>query len=168
MFRKVEDFINNAKYEFGSTLKVYDSLTDEMLHKKVEGYPRTAGFLAWHINKSMTDMLEMAGLKNVYKVADEMPAGLSVAELIADFKKASDSAIKEVESNWKDENLTEETPMYGGENWKKGMTLMIILTHQIHHRGQLGILMRMCGCKVPGVYGPAKEEWTAFGMPEMP
>jgi hypothetical protein len=25
--------------------------------------------------------------------------------------------------------------------------------------------MRLADLKVPGVYGPSKEEWTAFGMP---
>jgi uncharacterized damage-inducible protein DinB len=27
------------------------------------------------------------------------------------------------------------------------------------------VLMRQAGIKVPGVYGPAKEEWAAYGMP---
>ena len=26
------------------------------------------------------------------------------------------------------------------------------------------VLMRQAGLKVPGVYGPAREEWTAYGM----
>jgi hypothetical protein len=27
------------------------------------------------------------------------------------------------------------------------------------------VLMRQAGLKVPGVYGPAREEWAAYGMP---
>ncbi|MBK8721797.1 MAG: hypothetical protein IPL95_05830 [Saprospiraceae bacterium] len=46
--------------------------------------------------------------------------------------------------------------MYG-ELWTKGNTLAILIRHQAHHRGQLSILMRQNGCKVPGVYGPSKE-----------
>jgi hypothetical protein len=26
-------------------------------------------------------------------------------------------------------------------------------------------LMRQAGLKVPGVYGPSREEWSQFGMP---
>ena len=63
-----------------------------------------------------------------------------------------------------DENLDEEVNMYG-EMWKNGSTLTILVTHQIHHRGQLTVLMRQAGLKVPGFYGPAREEWTAYGMP---
>ena len=42
--------------------------------------------------------------------------------------------------------------------------LMTLINHQNHHRGQMTVLMRQAGLTVPGVYGPAKEEWAAAGM----
>lgn len=39
---------------------------------------------------------------------------------------------------------------------------------ETHHLGQMTVLMRQAGLNVPGVYGPSKEEWTAYGMPEPP
>ena len=48
--------------------------------------------------------------------------------------------------------------------WSRGKTLGALVTHQIHHRAQLTVVMRLAGLKVPGVYGPAKEEWAAYGM----
>jgi hypothetical protein len=27
------------------------------------------------------------------------------------------------------------------------------------------VLMRQAGLNVPGVYGPSREEWTAYNMP---
>jgi hypothetical protein len=27
------------------------------------------------------------------------------------------------------------------------------------------VLMRQAGLKVPGIYGPAKEEWSIYGAP---
>jgi len=44
------------------------------------------------------------------------------------------------------------------------MSLQVLVVHQAHHRGQMTVLMRQAGLKVPGVYGPAREEWTAYGM----
>jgi hypothetical protein len=38
------------------------------------------------------------------------------------------------------------------EKWKRGMTLAIIISHQIHHRAQLTVVMRLNGLKVPGVF----------------
>jgi len=37
--------------------------------------------------------------------------------------------------------------------------------HQTHHRAQMTVLMRQAGLKVPGVYGPSREEWSQMGMP---
>jgi uncharacterized damage-inducible protein DinB len=54
--------------------------------------------------------------------------------------------------------------MYG-EKWTRGVTARVLLNHQTHHRGQMTILMRQAGLKVPGVYGPSKEEWAEYGAP---
>ena len=39
---------------------------------------------------------------------------------------------------------------------------------EAHHRGQMTVLMRQAGLTVPGIYGPAQEEWAAMGMPTLP
>ena len=36
--------------------------------------------------------------------------------------------------------------------------LRMFLHDQIHHRGQLSVLLRMAGAKVPSIYGPSKDE----------
>jgi uncharacterized damage-inducible protein DinB len=56
--------------------------------------------------------------------------------------------------------------MYG-DKWKRGQTLHALILHQAHHRGQMTVLMRQAGLPVPGIYGPSREEWEAFGMPAM-
>jgi len=49
--------------------------------------------------------------------------------------------------------------MYG-DRWKRGVTLLALLMHQAHHRGQMTVVMRLAGLKVPALYGPAREEWA--------
>ena len=71
--------------------------------------------------------------------------------------------INALENKWTDASLDEEIPMYG-QIWKKGNILSSLILHQAHHRGQITVLMRQAGLKVPGVYGPAKEEWAAMNM----
>ncbi|WP_258881781.1 DinB family protein [Paenibacillus sp. sptzw28] len=34
--------------------------------------------------------------------------------------------------------------------------------HQIHHRGQMTILIRQAGLTAPGIYGPNEEETAAM------
>jgi uncharacterized damage-inducible protein DinB len=55
-----------------------------------------------------------------------------------------------------------------GEKWKRGFAFASLLRHQTHHRGQMTVLMRQAGLRVPGVCGPAREEWARLGMPAMP
>jgi uncharacterized damage-inducible protein DinB len=68
-----------------------------------------------------------------------------------------------VKGTWTDATLLEDDEMYG-ERWKRGFTLLALVKHEIHHRAQMTVLMRQAGLKVPGIYGPALEEWGAFGQ----
>jgi len=38
----------------------------------------------------------------------------------------------------------------------------ILLNHWYHHRGQLGVYLRMVGAKVPSSYGPSGDELPDF------
>ena len=60
-------------------------------------------------------------------------------------------------------DLEKEDTMYG-EQWQRKVTLTSLVFHQIHHRAQIEVLMRQAGLRVPGLYGPSKEEWAAMGM----
>jgi uncharacterized damage-inducible protein DinB len=33
-----------------------------------------------------------------------------------------------------------------------------VMNHAVHHRAQLGMYLRLCGAKVPGMYGPSADE----------
>ena len=163
MYRKLEDFVKDWTIESESTLKIFNNLTDESLTKKVDEKIRTAGRLAWHITTSIGEMAHRTGL--TFKTVDSnssIPA--TAKEIVYAYKEASSNLLDAIKSNWNDENLLIEDDMYG-ENWKRGTTLGVIISHQIHHRAQLTVVMRLNGLKVPGVYGPAKEEWTSYGMP---
>ena len=87
------------------------------------------------------------------------------AKIISEEYSKSAASLKDaVVKGWNDESLKEEINMYG-QTWTKGQTLSTLLVHQMHHRGQMTVLMRQAGLKVPGIYGPAYEEWESMGMP---
>ena len=162
MYYKISDFIEDWKYESESTIKILNNLTDDSLNKKISDNVRTAGRLAWHIVTSVGEMAHRTGLS--FKTVDEnVPIPSTAKEIVDEYNRASDGLIKEITEKWKDETLLLEDDMYG-EMWTKGKTLGVLVTHQIHHRGQLTVVMRLAGLKVPGVYGPAKEEWVNYGM----
>jgi len=162
MYYKLSDFIEDWKYESESTIKILNNLTDEVLTKKFNNEIRTPGRLAWHIVTSVGEMAHRTGLR-FETVNENAPIPSTAKEIVVEYKRASDNMIKEITAKWMDESLLLEDDMYG-EMWTKGKTLGVLVTHQIHHRAQLTVVMRLAGLKVPGVYGPAKEEWANYGM----
>lgn len=165
MYYKVEDFLKDWKYESESSLKIFNVLTDDSLTARVTNEGRSLGFLAWHITQSIGEMMNRTGL--TIKGYDEKQEAPSTAKEISEaYKRVSDSLVDEIKKKWTDDKLMLEDEMYG-EKWKKGSTLGILILHQTHHRGQMTVLMRQAGLKVPGVYGPSYEEWAAYGMQPM-
>lgn len=162
MFRAVEDFLRGWAYETEATVKVFEQLTDESLDQKVSKEGRSLGRIAWHIVQTLPEMGNRTGL-GVVGPRESDPTPASAREIRDRFKEAADSLADQVGVRWADGDLEVEDDMYG-QRWRRGQTLAALVNHQIHHRGQMTVLMRQAGLKVPGVYGPAKEEWAEYGM----
>ena len=162
MYYRISEFIEDWKYESESTIKVFSNLTDESLTKKFSDDIRTAGRLAWHIVTSIGEMVHRTGLA-FETVNDNSPVPSTTKEIISEYKRTSDGMMKGISEKWNNESLKIEEDMYG-QKWVRGKTLGVLVTHQIHHRAQLTVVMRLAGLKVSGVYGPAKEEWACYGM----
>ncbi len=163
MYCTIEDFKTQWRYESEATLKLLDNLTDESLKQKVTPGGRSLGILAWHLVTTLGEMLHRAGLLTENKF-EHMPVPTNAGVIGAEYRNESGKIASAVTEKWNDADLQAETEMYG-EQWKKGMVLTSLVLHQAHHRGQLTVLMRQAGLKVPGIYGPAKEEWAQYGMP---
>jgi len=166
MYRRIEDFLRNWEYEVDSTKKVFANLTDVTLGQAVTNNHRTLGRLAWHITQTIPEMMNRTGLQ-VTGVDDHAPVPPKAADIAKAYAVASDSLAKEIAAKWNDASLETEDDMYG-EKWKRGVTLSALLMHQAHHRGQMTVLMRQAGLRVPGVYGPALEDWASYGQPAPP
>ncbi len=163
MFRKVDDFLKTWQRERAGTLKVLRALDDASLSRAAAADSRTVGRLAWHLTLSLGEMMERTGLR-IDGPAQGAPVPSSAAAIVHAYDKASQDVAGRVGAAWTDATLETQDDMYG-ERWPRGTTLFALVTHQAHHRAQMTVLMRQAGLVVPGVYGPAREEWTAFGAP---
>lgn len=162
MYIRIEDFLRDWDEEAESTLKVFRVLTEKSLSQSVGPGGRTLGRLAWHLVLTLPEMMTHAGLP-VEGPPEDAPIP-SLAEVIRQYEAAAKAVAAGVRERWTDEMLAEKVPMYG-EEWERGRVLSSLIRHQTHHRGQITVLMRQAGLKVPGVYGPAREGWAAMGMP---
>jgi uncharacterized damage-inducible protein DinB len=162
MFTTIEQFKNIWQQESGNTRKVFASLTDDSLNKQVADKHRTLGRMAWHIVQTLPEMAGLTGLKVVGPDAKE-PVPTSAAQIKDAYDKAAASLLDQVVNNWQDDTLKIEDEMYG-QKWSRGVSLFGVISHEIHHRGQMTVLMRQAGLPVAGVYGPSLEEWSQYGM----
>lgn len=165
MYKTINDFATDWNNESESTLKILNALTDASLSQKVTTEGRSLGFLGWHIVLTLGEMGGKAGL-TIDAPAEHSPAPNSASEISSAYEKAARGLAQEVQNKWNDKMLGEIIEMYG-EKWTRAQTLAGLLKHEVHHRAQITVLMRQAGLKVPGVYGPAKEEWAQYGMPPM-
>lgn len=163
MYTSIESFIQNFKNESQSTLKVFSYLDNNSLDKTAFDGGRTIGFLAWHIVYTLSEMTATAGV-DFGITLDGTHEPQSKEEIILNYEKLADAIIEKLPEMWKDENLVDEINMYGS-TWTKAQTLDALIKHEIHHRGQLTVYMRILGLRVPGIYGPSKEEWSQIGAP---
>ena len=136
-------------------------LTDESLAQEVSPEDRTLGRISWHIVQTLHEMMSRTGL--VFTgTPDDAPVPESAVEIADAYRSTNEAMISAIKTQWTDEVLGEIKDMYG-EQWSVATVLGILTAHQTHHRGQITVLMRQAGLRVPGVYGPAREEWATFG-----
>lgn len=166
MYRNLDDFERDWADETKATVAVLRELTDTSLAQRVTDSGRSAGRLAWHLAATIPEMMGHAGLKGIEGPGDDDGVPESAVDVVAAYETAAHSLGAAVRSQWSDDELLDDIPMYG-QMWAKGKTLMVLVLHQAHHRGQLTVLMRQAGLRVPGCYGPSAEEWAAAGMPAM-
>jgi len=99
-----------------------------------------------------------------FSVKEDAPLPKSAVPIQEAYAAVSRELLAQITGKWTDATLQEERNFYGMD-WKLGFALEVLVRHEVHHRGQMTVLMRQAGLKVPGVYGPAREEWSAIGMP---
>lgn len=161
MIHSIKEFTDYWTQESANTRKLLSALTDDSLFQSVADDHRSIGRMAWHLIQSIPEMANRTGL-GVNGPDDKAPVPATAEAIYDAYDETAQSLLDEVRTKWKDETLKLTDDMYG-QQWDRGTTLTVLIIHEIHHRGQMTVLMRQAGLKVPGVYGPSKEEWVNYG-----
>lgn len=163
MYHTINDFLDAWKSESEKTQQVLDTLTDESLAQSVAGGHRTLGRIAWHITTTIPEMMAYTGLELEEMLNPDKPVPATAKEIAGAYRALSNTLADLIADKWDDKTLFKEDDLYG-EKWQRRITLMVLVQHQIHHRGQMTVLMRQAGLKVPSIYGPALEAWQEYGI----
>lgn len=162
MFLSVSTFLQVWEKEAESTQRILGALTDDSLNQLVAAQDRTLGRIAWHLVTTIPEMMARTGLI-MESISEDALLPNTAVEIVHNYREVSKSLETSIRNQWNDQTLLEEKEMYG-ESWAIGTTLSALIDHQIHHRGQITVLMRQAGLKVPGIYGPSREDWEHIGM----
>jgi uncharacterized damage-inducible protein DinB len=144
------------------TARVLAALTDASLAQRVTPEDRTLGEIAWHLATTIPEMGSHTGLRFAGPPSDA-PVPATASAIAESYTQAAKSLLDQVARDWSDATLQVKDEMYG-EKWKRAFTLTILITHQIHHRGQMSVLVRQAGLRLPSICGPTREETQAMAQ----
>ncbi len=166
MYRTLDEFLQDWTIESRFTLSILRACTNDTFSHAPSPTIRSPRFLAWHIAQAIPEMMGRTGLDlTMAPEGTEPPA--TVEEICALYEANASALATQITERWTDAHLDMMHDMYG-EQWSTAVTLQVLIRHEIHHRAQLTVILRLLGLRVPGTYGPSAEEWERYQMPPQP
>jgi len=161
---ELENFVASWDRETASTVKLLQSLPKGQYDFRPDASGRSLGELAWHLAEGdayMTYGIEQGGFSmNMRPPGIERPR--QIEALAPEFERVHREAVARVRA-LKPEDLDREIQFFDGRPMAIRHVLWDgILSHGIHHRGQLSLMCRLAGGQAPGMYGPNREEMAAM------
>ena len=160
MYKTIAAFVEDWTRESAISLNVQRALSDDALLQRSDPEGNTLGKIAWHMVVMIGMTGSAVGLEVVAPPRGTEPPG-SAAGIADAYQTAARSIGEQASTRLRDEQLP-SLITYFGRSIPAASALQALIRHQIHHRGQMTILMRQAGLVVPGVYGPSREETAAI------
>ena len=157
-------FIAELKHESALTKKMLERVPLEKADWKPHEKSMTIGRLATHIAENVkwiSDIIHIDDFDFATKSFKSYSAASS-DELLKIFQDNLDAAIHDL-SSMTDEDFSKTWIVRVGEKIMYNTPKKVAIrgwafSHQIHHRGQLSVYLRLLDVPVPGMYGPSADE----------
>lgn len=157
----------DVKHELSSTRRVLDRLPEDGLDWGPHEKSMTLGELATHLTNLLTwqrSILE----RDEYDLAagpQRREALTSRESVLGEWDEQApklEAALSELD----EASLASEWTLRRGDHVLFAQPRLVAyrtfgVSHMVHHRGQLGVYLRLLGIPVPGVYGPSADEIAA-------
>jgi uncharacterized damage-inducible protein DinB len=157
--------------EFGSTRRFLELVPDHKLAWKAHGKSMELGRLAWHLTDFPTWVKHTVAEDAVAFSAEEGTRMMNqwngktrnqmLARFDADLKVARAALASTPDEAWP----RRWTLDWGGQIVIDSPRLAVYrkwaMSHQAHHRAQLGMYLRLNEIAIPGVYGPSADDIAA-------
>ena len=113
-------------------------------------------FLMWILELDELDMTTLAGARAIFDTTEEMLQHFDrhIADGRAMLEGASDEHLLQTWTFRAGERIIARDTRYDSiRSW--------MMNHQIHHRGQLSVYLRLLDIPIPGMYGPSADDILA-------
>lgn len=161
---ELEMFLNAWDREAESTLKLLRALPATQYDFRPDAGGRSLGELAWHLAEG--DAYMSCGIEAGSFGRDAKPPNIerprTVEALAPGYERIHREAVARIRK-LKPEDLDRAVPFFTGQPFPiRDILWNMIISHGIHHRGQLTLMCRLAGGHAPGLYGPNREETAAM------
>jgi uncharacterized damage-inducible protein DinB len=159
---ELEMFQGAWEREAESTLKLLRALPAAQYDFRPDAGGRSLGELAWHLAEG--DAYMSYGIEQGKFTMDGRPPHIerprTVEGLAPGYEQVHREAVARIQG-LKPEDLDRTIQFFMGPVTIRDILWGYIISHTIHHRGQLSLMCRLAGGQAPGLYGPNREEMAA-------
>jgi uncharacterized damage-inducible protein DinB len=160
---ELEMFLTAWDREAESTLKLLRALPATQYDFRPDAGGRSLGELAWHLAEG--DAYMSYGIEAGRFAMEMKPPHIerprTVEALAPGYENIHREAVARIRK-LKPEDLDRSIPFFSGPRPIRDILWGMIISHGIHHRGQLTLMCRLAGGQAPGLYGPNREESAAM------
>jgi len=160
---ELESFLEAWDREAENTLKLLRILPATQYDFRPDAGGRSLGELAWHLAEG--DAYISYGIERGQFTLDAKPPNIarprSVDGLAPGYERIHQEAAARIRK-LAPADLDRSLPFFTGPRAVRSLLWDGILSHAIHHRGQLTLMCRLAGGAAPGLYGPNREETAAL------
>jgi uncharacterized damage-inducible protein DinB len=160
---ELEVFFAAWEREAANTVKLLKALPPNQYDCRPDAGGRSLGELAWHLAEG--DAYISYGIERGEFRMDARPPNIerprTVDALAPGYERVHREAVARLRT-LTPEDLDRTIPFFTGPMTIRDILWEAIVSHGIHHRGQLSLLCRIAGGQAPGMYGPNREEMAAM------
>lgn len=154
--------------EFANTRKFLALVPDDRPTWKPHAKSMELGRLAWHVSDFPGFALSVASKPLLSFSLEDMPkrrrawVGKTRAAILerfdTDLTQAREALPAVPDAAWDDRWQLEFGGQVVVDDARSAVYRMVVMSHMIHHRAQLGLYLRLNDIPIPGVYGPSADE----------
>ena len=155
-------FVQELEQEAEATRRVLERVPEDKLGWKPHEKSMSLGQLALHVASVPGGVAAIAAETSMEVPEFSRPEAASGAELLSALD-GSVSKAKTALEGWDNSAMGETWTLRAGDRElmsvpRGALIRSLMFNHWYHHRGQLGVYLRLLDVPVPAVYGPSADE----------